>query len=145
MGVGYNTGSQLGANVIDAGSSGIAYAFSTSGTVYMNNFNGTAWGSFSSLGAGGEASVDTDNGINVAFVAGGLLKLYDGASNATINFESTDLTGAGPIIEGSGDNLFVLYRDTAGDLRLLSTVPEPATMSLLALGGLAILRRRSRR
>ncbi|NQT92862.1 MAG: PEP-CTERM sorting domain-containing protein [Lentisphaerae bacterium] len=145
MGVGYSAGSQLRANAIDAGSSGIAYAFSASGTVYMNSFNGTAWGSFSNLGAGGEASVDTDNGVNVAFVAGGLLKLYDGASNATINFESTDLTGTGPIIEGAGDDLFVLYRDTAGDLRLLSTVPEPATMSLFALGGLAILRRRSRR
>ncbi|MBT3200556.1 MAG: PEP-CTERM sorting domain-containing protein [Phycisphaerales bacterium] len=55
--------------------------------------------------------------------------------------------------DGSGDILFRVgpvnanqgrFQGTIDDLAL-SVVPEPATMSLLALGGLAVLRRRRRR
>ena len=44
-----------------------------------------------------------------------------------------------------GMDLFISYAAGTGNDVSLSTVPEPATMSLLALGGLAMLRRRSSR
>ncbi|HDZ21743.1 hypothetical protein LCGC14_0285040 [marine sediment metagenome] len=43
-----------------------------------------------------------------------------------------------------GVDLFISYTAGSGNDVSLSTVPEPATMSLLALGGLAVLRRRRR-
>jgi len=51
--------------------------------------------------------------------------------------------GIADVAFDSASNLYVgYYNATADELHLLSTVPEPATLSLLALGSLAWLRKR---
>jgi hypothetical protein len=54
----------------------------------------------------------------------------------------TSGTLSGTLSDGSAFDM-TFYQDTPGEI-VLHTAPEPATMSLLVLGGLAMLRHRKR-
>jgi hypothetical protein len=91
----------------------------------------------------------SDNGVvqagDIAFYgAGSFLDIQDSAqllvlsSNYSEGDANADIT-AQNIINTTGEGLAV---STVGDYTLITTVPEPATMLLLGIGGLALLRRK---
>ena len=97
---------------------------------------------------------DNDGSSFVNMATGGMLALYGQADGSLFDFMA-NIHGQGPIrywddgtgwadITGAtyGDDYTLSYL-TAGDLAgyTVLTVPEPATLSLLALGGLALLRK----
>ncbi|XAL99793.1 PEP-CTERM sorting domain-containing protein [Phycisphaeraceae bacterium D3-23] len=86
--------------------------------------------------------LDSDGGSSLGtFVMGGL---ESGHSHAT----GAGLQGFGTISGLTGDTLFVDGQARAGSARgsiagiIVSSVPEPGSLALLGLGGLAVLRRR---
>jgi hypothetical protein len=93
-----------------------------------------------SLTATGTGATDTQSAFKTSAAD---LTPYQGAG--TVSFDFTTSTNAPTVLDtGFGSNLVVF-----GDIRSIYTatvtyeaLPEPATMSLLALGGLAMLRRR---
>jgi len=82
---------------------------------------------------GGEFEIRTDNTSYIDLVGTGTLKIWKDA----------DLYNANLVIGNGGTT--AVSMNVVGDYDVYSTVPEPATMSLLALGGLAMLRRRRNR
>lgn len=92
----------------------------------------------------------SDNGVIEAgdisfFGAGSFLDIQDYAELyvLTVNYDTVaaaaDIT-AGNITNTTGEGLVV---STVGSYTLITTVPEPATMLLLGIGGLSLLRRRN--
>ncbi|MCK4658531.1 MAG: PEP-CTERM sorting domain-containing protein [Phycisphaerae bacterium] len=66
--------------------------------------------------------------------------LYDGSSWTTLDYPGAIYTHVYGI---DGANIVGHYRDASGDYHGFSyTIPEPATLSLLVLGGLLMARRR---
>ena len=66
--------------------------------------------------------------------------IYDGANYTTLEVPGSIRTYAHGI---DGTNIVGWYRDANGDTHgFLATIPEPATLSLLMLGGLMFLPRR---
>ena len=89
---------------------------------------------------------DTDSNGQNGTIWVGTLGDKPAATN-TGNFAGSSATITGLTIS-AGDSLFYAhYEDGTGGTSglIVQEVPEPATMSLLALGGLAILKRRRRR
>jgi hypothetical protein len=68
--------------------------------------------------------------FNIISVGGGLSGTFAG------------LAEGGLVDNFGGEDLFITYQGGDGNDVALFTVPEPATMSLLALGGLALIRRK---
>ena len=91
----------------------------------------------------------SDNGIieagNIAFYGAGSFLDIQGSAQlfvSSANYdEATALAdiGAGLIKNTTGEGLDV---STVGDYTLITTIPEPATMLLLGIGGLALLRQK---
>lgn len=74
------------------------------------------------------------------------VEVYSGAYYDGNTWSLLDYPGIGNLIPTaiSGDNIVGYYTDTGGVQHgFLLTVPEPATLCLLALGGLTIMQRRS--
>jgi hypothetical protein len=63
-----------------------------------------------------------------------------------VTFNVSEFTTANPSLDLSSIDsiLFTFESDSGGDAAFYSIVPEPATMGLLALGGLAVIRRKRR-
>ena len=98
-------------------------AFGTTGYVHM--------------GAGGVLVVAEDKTTD-PFVSGGLFTLGGTGEIQYLNGSTWEnMTGAAA-------SLYTVEYDESGDFTTLTMVPEPATMSLLAIGGIALIRRRRR-
>ena len=84
------------------------------------------------VGGSGAPHAEAD-GKTVISVGGGLTGTFTGL-------------GEGGLVDNfGGEDLFITYQGGDGnDVALFTAVPEPATMMLLTVGGLAILRRRKR-
>jgi hypothetical protein len=68
--------------------------------------------------------------------------LYDGTTWTTLDDPlAKDLTRPSSI---SGNSVAGYYHNASGYHGFIATVPEPACMALACLGGLSVLRRRSR-
>ena len=126
-----NPGQSVGLLTIDG-----TYEQLSGGTLHIE-LAGTAAGEFDALSITGDGSLD---GTLAADLVGGfhpaLGDVFDiitaaGIDGTFATFEGSDL--------GGGLWLDVVYSDTMVQLEV---VPEPATLSLLALGGLAVLARR---
>ena len=150
-----------------AGSSGVV-TVSGPGSIWANSRDlkvGNYDGGALTIDDGGLVSVagaltidmnrDGDGFINMT--TGGKLALYGQADDSLGDFLDLiygtdairywDGSGWAPITGATPGVDYKLNYLTTGDLEgyTLLTVPEPATLSLLALGGLAMIRRRSRR
>ena len=87
---------------------------------------------------GGEFDIQSGHASSINLVGTGTLRLIkDGTYTAT-------LYDVGSLLVGNGGTTAVTSEEVGGYV-VYSTVPEPATMSLLAIGGLALIRRRKRR
>ena len=94
-------------------------------------------------GPAADGSDDLSGSLGFAYVGPtGSLMFFDGQSGSQIFLGDMALMGSGPLTASDGCNEFVLFRDNAGQLALVTSVPEPATLVLLALGALSFLRRR---
>jgi len=97
------------------------------------NAGGTDWATFPGV-------LDTDNGtgsVHAAFFAG-----YIGAGSYDISVDTFQYSNLGGI---SGIATATTARQAAGDITVIyeyEIVPEPMTIGLLAMGGVASLRRR---
>ena len=75
---------------------------------------------------------------------------YDGSGNHGFSYDGStyttlDVPGANSYAEAFGidaGNIVGWYNDGSGAHGFLAPIPEPATLSLLTLGGLMLLRRR---
>lgn len=136
----------------------------TSDTQYTFNF--TIAASFHNSTDGDPPAASIADGANLVSYniggtfTGGTTRAFSGGTTVQIDASATDRDRAGAIISGksifdSGLNKYVLDlqmgSNTAGGvatinaLKLdLAAVPEPGTLSLLAVGSLALLRRRRR-
>ena len=85
----------------------------------------------------GEFEIRTDHTSSINLVGTGTLRLINDGTYAA------DLWNDNLVIGNGGANPVTSAQ--VGDYVVYSTVPEPATMSFLALGGLAMLRRRRNR
>jgi hypothetical protein len=105
-------------------------------------FDGAPWGSTVTPAAGvvpdlgGALRLEFADGVDPAALVGRSFDLFNwaGPLDAANRFDSVLTAGETMWDMGS------LY--TTGEVRLLA-VPEPATLALIALGGLALLRRRA--
>jgi autotransporter family porin len=140
---------------------GAGSTWANSGSLFVGN-TGTGTLAISNGGlvsVGGSLTIDTNSGGSsfVDMSLGGQLALLGSANNRTDFL--TLVGGGGEIrywdgeawsnITGAGGSDYSVVAMTGGDLDgysvlTVTAVPEPATMSLLALGGLALLRRRKK-
>ena len=133
------------ANLDPATSTGVAWDGIVKDTVTARGYGtyaNTAAGALTTLLASG--TLDGGLGTNT-FSGSGLNTLVQGWVNGTTANEGFALslmnaTNSG----GSATNLFSMLPDGTGLVIDYTPIPEPASLSLLALGGLAMLRRRSR-
>jgi uncharacterized membrane protein len=114
-------------------------------TGHYNGFlhNGTTWTTLNYPGA----SETTAYGISGSNIVGyyeyedgsrhGFL--YDGTTWRTLDYPGAFNTYAYGI---SGNRIVGCFSDSSGQHGFLLTIPEPATLSLLAIGGLVLVRRK---
>jgi len=95
------------------------------------------------INAGSTMIVDGDwaGAFNTNYANGGSIDLVGTGTLQTLN--SAGVNDISKIIGNGGTT--AVTSAVVGDYTVYSTIPEPATMSLLALGGLAMLRRRRKR
>jgi len=101
------------------------------------DYPGTAAGSFTPIGVSGNVIVGyymDDTGEHSC--------LYDGMTWTALNYPGALDTMVNGV---SGNSIVGLYSDASGDHAYLLTIPEPATLSLLAMGSLVLVRRARQR
>jgi T5SS/PEP-CTERM-associated repeat protein len=113
------------------------------------------------VSVGGFLTIDYDEDGDgfIKMASGGMLAIYGDADDSlakfldlidgtdAIRYWNNDISGWDDINNGTmGEDYWLTYM-AAGDLAgyTVLTVPEPATIGLLAMGGLALLRRRNRK
>jgi hypothetical protein len=140
------------------GAKGAAYLFDQDG-VLLHTFRPPANASTLLFGSavaafGNEVLIGAPDNSSGSNHGGGEAYLFDTLTGNLLytfrNPERSQDDAFGSSFQVIGDSILIgAYRDWAGaqgagSAYLFSGVPEPATLSLLALGGLAILRRRHR-
>jgi len=89
-------------------------------------------------------SFTLDDGLNSATVSRSWTTYISPFPRTLVTFNVSEFTAANPSLDLSSIDsiLFTFESDRAGDIAFYGIIPEPATLSLLALGGLALIRRR---
>lgn len=144
-GTGWNTGITLGKEALSLGPGGravVGYAFGSTG--YLRIYDGLAW-SETNLGSASDIAVWSDPlspGETFAFfVAGGILKSYENGAVSSFTIDSASVTGTKPMFAKSGGGLELYYLNSSGQLLSYSTIPEPGTVALWAVGVLVLVSR----
>ena len=104
-------------------------------------YNGTTWTTLDYPGARYTHVSGIDGNTMVGFYTGNDTHgfLYNGSTWTTFDYPGA--AGIQPA-DIDGNNVVGLYNDSSGIHSFLLPTPEPATLSLLALGGLALVRRK---
>lgn len=68
--------------------------------------------------------------------------LYNGTTWTTFDFSTTSSYYSNVITDLDGDNIVGYYRDATGVHGFIAAIPEPATLALLAFGGLILSKKK---
>ena len=106
-------------------------------------------GGYSGTTGGGSGRVNLTGGIINATGGGGLVMSSNGSLNIAggslvLLGNITNMAGYGNVTAYNGTGTFVYNYNSTSNLTTITAVPEPATLALLALGGLMLGKKKAR-